>query len=107
MKKNRRYETIVKFIYWNSVPFIYSIIALYVIFYTEDIMETTIRFIWLLIIYVFVSGIHFYIGRKYFKNKRTLVDKIMSCKIRLQHGYNYCAVCPDGYQCPTMNVDDD
>lgn len=33
--------------------------------------------------------------------KRTLTDKIISCKLRKKYGKNYCIKCSDSYTCAT------
>lgn len=45
--------------------------------------------------------VYTWIGGKFFKEKTTLAKKMMMCKLRMKHGYDYCVKCPDSYTCPT------
>lgn len=48
-----------------------------------------------------IAVLRVWIGTKIFKERPTLVDKIMSCRLRIQYGRDYCVKCPDSYKCPT------
>ncbi len=45
------------------------------------------------------AAIRLWVGKKLFKEKETLAEKIMYCSLRRKYGKNYCAECPDGYEC--------
>lgn len=52
-----------------------------------------------LVIAIPISTIRFWIGKKIFEDETTLAEKIMYCGLRRKYGKNYCAECPDGYEC--------
>lgn len=38
----------------------------------------------------------------WYKPKNKLADKMMKCELRKKNGLNYCAKCPEGYQCACL-----
>jgi hypothetical protein len=93
---------IFKFIYWIIMPMTIGAIA----FYYLDKLEISMiyKFAILIMIAMPISAIRIFIGKKIFKEKPTLVEKIMSCNLRRKYGKDYCAKCTDSYNCVT-NMD--
>lgn len=92
---------IIKFLYWDVMTFATG----FAIFYgftkgigPSGIIQSSIFYFVIAFLYV---TIHVWLGHKIFKEKMTLADKIMTCKLRMENGLNYCVKCPDSYKCPT------
>jgi hypothetical protein len=88
-------KSFLKFLYWTIIPMAIGA----VMFYYLDKMNASLlykAFIFLLIA-IPIATIRVFVGAKLFK--QTLADKIISCYLRKKYGKEYCAVCPDGYNC--------
>lgn len=72
-----------------------------VFYFYLDKLETSLLYkaLIFLAIAIPISTIRVFVGRRFFKKKPTLTDKIMSWKLRMKNGNDYCAECPDGYRC--------
>lgn len=92
---------IIKFLYWDVMTFVVGVIIFYCL--SKDIGPSGMiqLFTFYFIIAFLYVTIHIWLGHKIFKEKMTLADKIMTCKLRMEHGLNYCVKCPDSYKCPT------
>ncbi len=93
-----------KFTYWTILPVAIG----FFLFYYIDKMNISIieKIIIFMVVVIPIATIRVWIGKKIFKEKKTLTDKIMSCSLRRINGYEYCARCPDSYECAT-DVDDE
>lgn len=92
-------KMIAKFMYWNAIPFVVGAVAFYYFNKIEDpwdFMKVWITF--LVIAFPFII-IHVWIGRKIFKERLTLADKMTRCRLRMQYGSSYCVDCADSYTC--------
>lgn len=92
---------IIKFLYCDAMTFAVGFILFYG--FTKgigpsDIFQASLLYLSIAFVYV---NVHVWLGYKIFKGKMTLADKIMACKLRVDHGSNYCIKCPDSYKCPT------
>lgn len=96
-------KKIIKFIYWNIMPIIILVVTWYYINKTADKISDSFDTFQLLILYFMLGSlfgiIHTWIGHDIFKERTTLADKIMNCKLRKQYGSNYCVKCNDSYAC--------
>lgn len=98
------YKDIFKYIYWKIAP---VAIGFFLFLYLDKMdAHFTKKILIFLVIAIPVATIRLWIGTKIFKEKKTLVDKIMSCKLRKGHGRGYCVKCPDGYVC-APNIEED
>lgn len=92
---------ILRFICWNLVPILMGAIVFYYLNKVNgpgNYMETWLMFF---IVAFPAAIIYTWVGGKIFKEKMTLAKKMMTCKLRMKHGYDYCVKCPDSYTCPT------
>ena len=95
-------RTIFKFIYWHVIPIAIFGSAFYYVIQIDPVsrplnyMEAALIYLVALLVGMVV---HTLIGNKIFKEKMTLAVKMTTCILRKKHGYNYCAICPDGYTC--------
>lgn len=96
-------KDISRYLYWTVMPMAIG----FVMFYYLNKMEMSLlyKILIFLAIAIPVATIRVYIGMKFFKEKSTLADKIMSCDLRKKYGHDYCAECPDGYSCSSDNID--
>jgi len=94
-------KTITKFIYWQVMPITLGATMFYYLNKIEDIREFLIMGLKAFILAILFIIIHVWIGHKIFPEKITLADKIMRCRLRMKYGHNYCAKCPDSYECAT------
>lgn len=90
-----------RFLYWSVMPMAIG----FIMFFYLDKMDMSLlnKALIFLVIAIPLGTIRVYVGVWLFKEKPTLADKIMHCNLRRKHGNNYCAECPDGYNCATYN----
>lgn len=86
-----------KFLYWTMMPMAIG----FIMFSYLDKMEISLlnKVLIFLVIAIPLATIRVYVGAKLFKEKPTLTDNIMSCKLRRKYGNDYCAKCRDSYEC--------
>lgn len=90
-------KEISKFLYWTVMPFLIGVILFYYLNKMDrPYIEKVLIFLALAIP---IISIRMFIGRWIFKEKETLAEKMMYCGLRRKYGRNYCAECPDGYEC--------
>jgi len=83
------------------MPITLGAIMFYYLNKIEDIREFLIMSLKAFVLAILFIIIHVWIGHKILPEKITLANKIMRCRLRMQYGYNYCAKCPDSYECAT------
>lgn len=90
-------KDIFKIIYWNVMPVVIG----FILYFYIDKMKIPIieKIIIFLVIIIPIIIIRLWLGEKIFKERPTLVEKIMSCSLRRKYGKNYCVECPDSYEC--------
>lgn len=90
---------VLRFLYWTIMPMAIG----FVLYFYLDKIETSLLYKTLIFIAIVLplATIRVFVGVRLFKEKPTLADKIISCKLRRTYGNDYCAECPDGYTCAT------
>lgn len=92
-----RKKGILEYIYWVVMPFF---IGFFLFYYLNRMDRPLIeKIIIFLTIVIPIATIRLWIGKKLFKEKVTLAEKMMYCDLRRKYGKNYCVECPDGYEC--------
>lgn len=76
------------------IPYIYPKISNIELLVISSIMMTIVM-IFYCIILIRISSV----AKGITSTAESLAEKMMSCKLRIKNGLDYCVKCPDGYTC--------
>lgn len=80
------------------IPYVYPEISNIKVMCISAIMMTIVMIFYIIIIRRLSS-----VAKVVTPPAKSLVEKIMSCELRIKNGLNYCAKCPDSYACASQN----
>ena len=101
-----RVKSIRRLFYMNTILLIFVSLLLYIIPYIypkiSDVELLVISAIMITIVMIFYCIISIRLSsvlKGIISPVESLAEKMMSCKLRIENGLDYCAKCPDGYTC--------
>ena len=101
-------EKIIRIIYYDIIPIIIGFFLFWSLGRVTDITDFITKMIIFAIYIIPISIIYMWLGgyifSRYFPQDTyayRLMTKMMQCKIRKEHGDDYCVKCPDGTVCIT------
>lgn len=99
-------KSIRRFFYLNTVLLIFIYILSYMIPYiypnipnVEILAISAISMTIVMIFYCIILICMSSVVKGIISPAESLAEKMMSCKLRVKNGLDYCAKCPDGYTC--------
>lgn len=99
-------KSIRRLFYLNTILFIFISLLSYIIPYiypkSSSIELLVISSIMMAIVMIFYCIILIrisFLAKGIASPAESLAEKMMSCKLRIKNGLNYCVKCPEGYTC--------